>query len=388
MPLVLKDRVKETTTTVSTGTYTLAGAVVGYQAFSVIGNGNTTYYAVTNGTDWEVGIGTYTLSGTTLSRDTILESSNSGNAVNWSAGVKEIFCTYPAERSMYVDGTTITPAISARLGFTNLAQGSALSVLGVTGNATADNASIAAGTDNQVLRRSGTSLAFGAVNLASSDAVTGDLPFSNLAQGSALSVLGVTGNATADNASIAAGTDHQVLRRSGTSLAFGAVNLAQSAAVTGTLAVTNGGTGITSFGTGVATWLGTPSSANLAAAVTDETGSGALVFATTPVITGLREKSAAIAASDIDLSLGNYFTKTISGTTTFTVSNVATSGDVAAFILILTNGGSATVNWFSGVTWNAATPPTLTTSGIDILGFFTINGGTTWRGLVLAQAVA
>lgn len=328
MALVLKDRVKETTTTVSTGTYTLAGAVVGYQAFSVIGNGNTTYYAVTNGTDWEVGIGTYTLSGTTLSRDTILESSNSGNAVNWSAGVKEIFCTYPAERSMYVDGTTITPAISARLGFTNLAQGSALSVLGVTGNATADNASIAAGTDNQVLRRSGTALAFGAVNLASADAVTG------------------------------------------------------------TLAVTNGGTGITSFGAGVATWLGTPSSANLAAAVTDETGSGLLVFGTTPVITGLREKSAAVAASDIDLSLGNYFTKTISGTTTFTVSNVATSGDVAAFILILTNGGSATVNWFSGVTWNNATPPTLTTSGIDILGFFTINGGTTWRGLVLAQAVA
>jgi hypothetical protein len=284
MPLVLKDRVKETTTTTSTGSYTLAGAVGGYQAFSVIGNGNTTYYAVTNGTDWEVGIGTYTLSGTVLSRDTILESSNSGNAVNWSAGTKEIFCTYPAERSMYVDGTTITPAISARLGFTNLAQGSALSVLGVTGNATADNASIAAGTDNQVLRRSGTSVAFGAVNLASTDAVTGDLPFSNLAQGSALSVLGVTGNATADNASIAAGTDHQVLRRSGTTVAFGAVNLAQSAAVTGTLAVTNGGTGITSFGSGVATWLGTPSSANLAAAVTDETGSGALVFANTPTL--------------------------------------------------------------------------------------------------------
>jgi hypothetical protein len=244
MALVLKDRVKETTTTTSTGAYTLAGAVGGYQSFSVIGNANTTYYAVTNGTDWEVGIGTYTASGTILSRDTILESSNSGNAVNWSAGTKEIFCTYPAERSMYVDGTTITPAISARLGFANLAQGSALSVLGVTGNSTADNASIAAGTDNQVLRRSGTSLSFGAVNLASSDAVTGDLPFSNLAQGSALSVLGVTGNATADNASIAAGTDHQVLRRSGTAVAFGAVNLAQAAAITGTLPAANGGTGV------------------------------------------------------------------------------------------------------------------------------------------------
>lgn len=284
MALVLKDRVKETTTTTSTGTYTLAGAVVGYQAFSVIGNGNTTYYAVTNGTDWEVGIGTYTLSGTTLSRDTILESSNSGNAVNWSAGVKEIFCTYPAERSMYVDGTTITPAISARLGFANLAQGSALSVLGVTGNSTADNASIAAGTDNQVLRRSGTALAFGAVNLASTDAVTGDLPFTNIAQLAGLSVAGRSANSTGDLAAITASADHNVLRRSGTTIGFGAINLAQSGAVTGTLAAGNGGTGITSLGTGIATWLGTPSSANLAAAVTDETGSGSLVFATSPTL--------------------------------------------------------------------------------------------------------
>lgn len=157
--------------------------------------------------------------------------------------------------------------------------------------------------------------------------------------------------------------------------------------VTGTLPAGNGGTGITSLGSGIATWLGTPSSANLAAAVTDETGSGALVFATTPVITGLREKSVAVAASDINLSLGNYFTRTISGTTTFTVSNVATSGDVAAFILILTNGGSATVNWFSGVTWAGGTGPALTASGVDIIGFFTINGGTTWRGMLLAKDI-
>jgi hypothetical protein len=115
MALVLKDRVKETTTTTSTGTYTLSGAVVGYQSFSVVGDGNTTYYAVTDNIDWEVGIGTYTASGTTLSRDTILESSNSGNAVNWGAGSKDIFVTYPAERSMYVDGTTITPATTATL---------------------------------------------------------------------------------------------------------------------------------------------------------------------------------------------------------------------------------------------------------------------------------
>jgi hypothetical protein len=99
MALVLKDRVKETTTTTSTGTYTLAGAATGFQAFSVIGDGNQTYYAVTDGTDWEVGIGTYTSSGTTLSRDVILESSNSGNAVNWGAGSKDVFVTYPAEKA-------------------------------------------------------------------------------------------------------------------------------------------------------------------------------------------------------------------------------------------------------------------------------------------------
>ena len=103
MALVLKDRVKETTSTVGTGTYTLSGAVAGFQSFGVIGNANTTYYAITDGTDWEVGIGTYTASGTTLSRDTILESSNAGSAVDWPFGVKDIFVTYPAERSVYLN---------------------------------------------------------------------------------------------------------------------------------------------------------------------------------------------------------------------------------------------------------------------------------------------
>lgn len=100
MALIVKDRVKETTTTTGTGTLTLAGAETGFQAFSVIGDGNKTFYTITDGTDWEVGIGTYTLSGTTLSRDTILESSNSGSAVNWGAGDKDVFCTYPAEKSV------------------------------------------------------------------------------------------------------------------------------------------------------------------------------------------------------------------------------------------------------------------------------------------------
>ncbi len=93
MALVIKDRVKETTTTTGTGTLTLAGAVTGFDSFADVGDSNTTYYSCTDGTDFEVGIGTYTLSGTTLSRDTIFESSSTkitadvNGAVSASASV-------------------------------------------------------------------------------------------------------------------------------------------------------------------------------------------------------------------------------------------------------------------------------------------------------------
>ena len=118
MPLVVKDRVQETSTTTGTGTFTLAGAVSGFQSFSVIGNANTTYYAIVGGTEWEVGLGTYTLSGTLLSRDTILESSNGGTAVNFSAGTKNVFVTYPAEEAVYQDatGTAYAPQFAASNG--------------------------------------------------------------------------------------------------------------------------------------------------------------------------------------------------------------------------------------------------------------------------------
>jgi hypothetical protein len=106
MALVLADRVQETTTTVGTGTVTLAGAVTGFQSFSAIGNGNTTYYTISGGSEWEVGIGTYTSSGTTLSRTTVLASSNSGSLVNFSAGSKNVFVTYPAKRSAMTTGLT------------------------------------------------------------------------------------------------------------------------------------------------------------------------------------------------------------------------------------------------------------------------------------------
>ena len=105
MALVLKDRVKVLATTTGTGTFTLGSAVTGYQDFSVIGNGNTTYYTITDTVTggWEVGIGTYTASGTTLSRTTVLDSSSGGSLVNLSAGSKDVFVVYPAEKAVYQD---------------------------------------------------------------------------------------------------------------------------------------------------------------------------------------------------------------------------------------------------------------------------------------------
>jgi len=110
MPLVLADRVKETTTSTGTGTITLAGPATGFRSFSVIGDGNTTYYTIAGqGTsEWEVGIGTYTVSGTTLSRDTVLASSaGAPTKTNFSAGTKDVFVTYTAARSVNVDGSSI-----------------------------------------------------------------------------------------------------------------------------------------------------------------------------------------------------------------------------------------------------------------------------------------
>ena len=106
MALVVADRVQETTSTTSTSSYVLLGAAAGYQSFgAVLANGDTTYYAITNDTDWEVGIGTYSTTGPTLARTTILASSNGGAAVSWGVGVKNIFISYAASKSVYLDAS-------------------------------------------------------------------------------------------------------------------------------------------------------------------------------------------------------------------------------------------------------------------------------------------
>jgi hypothetical protein len=117
MALVVNDRVQQTGTANTTVSFTLSGSVTGYQSFSVIGNGNTTFYGATDTTgNWEVGIGTYATGGT-LTRTTILASSNSGSAVTFS-GTVTVFVTYPSEKSVNLDASgnvsalgTITSAV-------------------------------------------------------------------------------------------------------------------------------------------------------------------------------------------------------------------------------------------------------------------------------------
>lgn len=116
MAFIINDRVKETTTTTGTGTITLGGAATGFETFAAgIGNSNTTYYCITlpNSAEFEVGLGTLNGDSSTLARTTVISSSNSDSAVDFSAGTKDVFCTLPASKAVYLDASTPPVPIGA-----------------------------------------------------------------------------------------------------------------------------------------------------------------------------------------------------------------------------------------------------------------------------------
>lgn len=131
MAFVVADRVKETTTTAGTGTITLLGASTGFQSFAVIGDANLTYYTIAGqtGNEWEVGIGTYTSSGTTLARTTVLSNSSGTqpSALSFSAGTKDVFVTYPAlvssTNGVMVQSNTVSQSTTISTGSNGLSVG-------------------------------------------------------------------------------------------------------------------------------------------------------------------------------------------------------------------------------------------------------------------------
>jgi len=179
MALVLKDRVLETCTSPGTGAVTLLGATVGYQTFSAaIGNANTTYYTIADqsGANWEVGIGTYTTSGNTLTRNTVLSSSNGGSLTNFNSGTQNVFVTYPSEEAIYNNGTSIVGPTGSSLAVANGGTGATtLAANGVIyGNGTGAVGVTAVGTTGQVLvGNTGAAPSFAALSSSAVTSITG-----------------------------------------------------------------------------------------------------------------------------------------------------------------------------------------------------------------------
>ena len=143
MALVINDRVKETTTTIGTGAVALGGAVTGFETFSAgVGNSNTTYYSIAHQTanEWEVGLGTLDGDSSDLTRTTVISSSNSDNAVDFAAGTKDVFCTVPASKLVFEDGSNNVTLNGAITGATNITLSGELdaATLDISGNADID----------------------------------------------------------------------------------------------------------------------------------------------------------------------------------------------------------------------------------------------------------
>jgi len=393
MALIIKDRVKETTTTTGTGNVALGGAVSNFVTFSsVLSDSDTTYYAIvdSNNSDFEVGLGTYVSSGNTIARTTVLASSNSGSAVSLSAGSKVIFCAFPADKAVVEDANGVvsienlqfdTNAIKstntngniqlfpAGTGFTELYGNTNAGAIrfncesnshGVTLKGPPHSASATYslelpngdGSDGQLLKTDGSGkLAF----TSSLPGITATASEINILDGvtataSEINILdGVT--ATASEINILDGV-------TATASEINYLDITTLGLTQASKAVTADANGVVSFDNGTIEEVTTVTSSSNAAT--------------------------------INLRDGNLFEHDLTENVTYTFSNPAAAGRASSFVLkVIQDSSARTITWPGSVDWPAATAPTLTATnnGVDVFVFFTIDGGTTYYGFVAGQAM-
>jgi len=409
MALIIKDRVQETSTTSGTGTLTLAGAVTGYQSFgSAIGNGNTTYYGIyANGyADWEVGIGTVTVTGgtTTLARTTVLASSNAGSLVNFSGAQLSVWGDMPAAKGAYFDlngnlttnclfegftsqaasGTTITLTASSVQNWT--ITGSGGQTIQLPDATTLPNGALFTFNNNQssgtivVKNNSGTTVcttqsgAFISVTLLSNSIAAGSWDYHNVAPSNAswstntLSWAGSYTNGTW-NGNVITGA------YGGTGLTtFTAANnaLYSTGATTltaGTLPVLAGGTGVTT-----------------------STGSGSVVLNTSPNI-----NTPTITGGTIDNTVIGATTPNTGTFTTITGQTEVLKGTGENFMLYSQQFSNAAWVKQTGVTAtdNAVIAPDGSTTAASIAwsttatgqGIYQVKTGLSWTGLTNTKSI-
>ena len=362
MALILADRVQESATANTTVSFTLSGANVGYQAFSVIADGSTTYYGATDGTNWEVGIGTYTLSTTTLARTTILSSSNAGAAVSIFTSPVTVFIDYPSSKSVYQSGAFQGTIDNTVIGATTPAAGK-FTTLESTGTASLGTAS------TTYIRAIGDASYPGVYATGGTNT---PLVLQPLGTG-ALQAQKTDSTATGGNARGAYAIDWQLARSAATQVASGYYNiLGGGYANTGTASATvttNTTTIAVSAGT---TFYLTATNANIKVGqYITGTGVSGNTYATSTVTTG----TPAVMA-----------TSTISGTT-LTVGSLS-SGTIIAGQVLTGTGVTAGTYIVSGSasTWTVTTSQTVSSTTITGTAYtFTISqAATTAAGVTLS----
>lgn len=372
------NRARMTVTSTGTGALTLGVALTGYQTFAASGvaDGDTVGYAIEDGSSWEIGTGIYTASGTTLSR-TVTASSNSNTAISVTTNA-QIFITALAADLVNASNLTSGTVAAARGG-----AGTVSGIMKANGSGTVSAAS--AGSD-YLSPPSGTAILKANSGGALANATAGT---DYLSPPSGTSILKANSGGALANAT--AGTDYVA--------PGGALGTPSS----GTLTSCTGlpiSTGVSGLASGAATFLATPSSANLASMLTDETGTGANVFATSPTLTtatatGLRETKTSPSISSgtltLDCSAGNVFAVSLNANiTTLSFTNVPSNNTAYGLTLNLTADGTArTITWGSAVKWPGGTAPTLTSTNtkIDTFVMFTHDGGNTWYAFTAGQSL-